>query len=72
MPRIEIIAFEFTDHAINKLWAHRIEPEQLYAVLANRHVITRNRHGRAARTCSLDAMTRAAALPSQSRRPMIG
>jgi hypothetical protein len=48
MARIEIVEFEFTDLAIDKLWGHRIDPEQLYAVLAKRHVITRNRPGRAA------------------------
>lgn len=48
MAPIEIIEFEFTDQAIDKLWGHRIDPEQLYTVLANRHVITRNRSGRAA------------------------
>ncbi len=48
MPRIEIVEFDFTDRAIDKLWGYGIDPEQLYAVLANRHVITRNRPGHAA------------------------
>ena len=46
MARIE--EFDFTERSIEKLWRHRIEPEQLYAALAGRHVVTRNRPGRAA------------------------
>lgn len=48
MARFSIIDFDFTDRAIDKIWRHGIDPKQLFAVLANRYVITRNRPHRAA------------------------
>jgi hypothetical protein len=46
MARIE--EFDLPEWSIEKLWRHRIDPKQLYAVIAGRHIVTRNRRGRAA------------------------
>ena len=46
MTRIE--EFDLPEWSIEKLWRHRIDPKQLYAVIAGRHIVTRNRPGRTA------------------------
>lgn len=48
MAQSDIIDFDLTDRALVKAARHGIILPQLYAVLDNRHVLTRNRKDRAA------------------------
>lgn len=48
MARITVAELTITRAATDKLWSHGIVPEQVYAVLFGRIVVTRNRSGRAA------------------------
>jgi hypothetical protein len=48
MARIEIADFRITPTAHDKMWAHRIDADQVYAVLDSFWTVTRNRANRAA------------------------
>jgi hypothetical protein len=48
VPRIEIAQLIITDHVVEKIWLHGITPDQVDAVPLGRHVVKRNRVGRAA------------------------
>ena len=48
MARVSILELQFTDHAITSMFRRGIDPDDLPAMLTTRHVVTRNRKGRAA------------------------
>lgn len=48
MPPITVAKLAFNERADVKMWDHGVEFDRLPELLENRHVITRNRQGRAA------------------------
>lgn len=48
MSRSTILDLRFTDHALSALGERGIDPDDLVAMLNFRHVLSRNRKGRAA------------------------
>lgn len=46
--RIRIEGFRISDRAESKMWAHGIEPRQLYEMLSRRMTVVANRKDRAA------------------------
>jgi hypothetical protein len=48
MPLIDVADLDILDRAIDKMWEHRIIPEQLFAVLRNSPIVIHNRKSRTA------------------------